>query len=64
MTKDNILVSIDATVYYRIVIPRRSVFYINDLHQAVTQLTLATIKSIAGAHILQDLLEKRAEVTQ
>ncbi|CAD8204138.1 unnamed protein product [Paramecium pentaurelia] len=64
MTKDNILVSIDATVYYRIVIPRRSIFYINDLHQAVTQLTLATIKSIAGSHTLQDLLEKRAEVQQ
>lgn len=62
MTKDNILVSIDATVYYRIVVPRKSVFYIDNLHLAVTSLTLATIKSIAGSHTLQDLLEERAVI--
>ena len=45
MTKDNILVSVDATVYYRIVVPRKAQYYIDNVHQSVSHLTLATIKS-------------------
>jgi len=32
MTKDNILVSIDATCYYRVVAPRKSLYNVNNIH--------------------------------
>jgi regulator of protease activity HflC (stomatin/prohibitin superfamily) len=52
MTKDNILVSIDATVYYRVVVPRKSVYYVDSAHSSVAHLTLATIKSMELINII------------
>jgi len=38
------MVSIDATVYYRIITPRKAVYYVGSVNQAMTNLSLATIK--------------------
>jgi regulator of protease activity HflC (stomatin/prohibitin superfamily) len=35
MTKDNIMASIDATVYFRIIVPRKAFYFVNDIHVAV-----------------------------
>lgn len=63
ITKDNIEVNIDAAVYYNIREPRIAFYSVADLPKAVSELTYATLRSVCGHYVLQDLLEKREEVT-
>ena len=63
LTKDNIEVDIDAAVYYHIKIPRKTFYAVENIDRSVRELTFATLRSICGQYILQDLLEKRDEVT-
>ncbi|CAK73825.1 unnamed protein product (macronuclear) [Paramecium tetraurelia] len=62
ITKDNILLQVDASVYYRVLEPKKAIFYIYDMQMAVSQITLASIKCVIGAYTLQDVLEKRTEI--
>ncbi|CAD8148782.1 unnamed protein product [Paramecium octaurelia] len=62
ITKDNILILVDASVYYRVLEPKKAIFYIYDIQMAISQITLAAIKSVIGAYTLQDVLEKRTEI--
>ena len=63
ITKDNIEVSIDAAVYYHVREPRIAFYSVDNLTRSVTELTYATLRSVCGHYVLQDLLEKRDEVT-
>lgn len=63
LTKDNITILIDASVYYRIINPRRAVYKIANLPLAVSQLTFSTLRCVCGIHTLQEILEKRKELT-
>ncbi|KRX09906.1 hypothetical protein PPERSA_05298 [Pseudocohnilembus persalinus] len=62
LTKDNVSINVDASVYYRIINPRYAIYRINDFQTAVTELTYSLLKNTCGQFILQDLLEKRAEI--
>ncbi|CAK91706.1 unnamed protein product (macronuclear) [Paramecium tetraurelia] len=62
MTKDNVTISIDASVYYRIKTSRFAVYRVENYDQAVRQITYAVLKNTVGSFVLQDLLEKRQEV--
>ncbi|EGR26930.1 spfh domain band 7 family protein [Ichthyophthirius multifiliis] len=62
LTKDNVIVAIDAAVYYRIVEPRLSTFRVENIVLAISQLTYSILKNTCGKFILQDLFEKRAEI--
>lgn len=59
LTRDNIEVDIDAAVYYNIKVPRRTFYCVTDIHKSVQELTFATLRSICGHYVLQELLEKR-----
>lgn len=63
LTRDNITILIDASVYYRIINPRRAVYKISNLPLAVSQLTFSTLRTVCGIHTLQEILEKRKEIT-
>ncbi len=63
LTKDNITILIDASVYYRIVNPRKATYRISNLSMAVSQLTFSTLRCVCGIHTLQEILEKRKEIT-
>lgn len=63
ITKDNIEVNIDAAVYYHIREPRTAFYSVENLPRSVSELTYATLRSVCGHYVLQDLLEKREEVT-
>lgn len=62
MTKDNVTISIDASVYYHIVNSRYSIYRVQRVEEAVAQVTYAILKNIVGSFILQELLEKRKEI--
>ena len=59
LTKDNIEVTIDAAVYYHVKIARKTFYAVDNIERSVRELIFATLRSICGQYILQDLLEKR-----
>jgi regulator of protease activity HflC (stomatin/prohibitin superfamily) len=63
LTRDNITIMIDASVYYRIINPRKATYRISNLGMAVSQLTFSTLRCVCGIHTLQEILEKRKEIT-
>ena len=63
LTRDNIEVKIDAVVYYNVKIPRKTYYSVANIQISVQELTFATLRAICGHYVLQDLLEKRDEVT-
>lgn len=63
LTKDNISITLDASVYYKIVDSKRAQYRVKNVQEAVQYLTFSTLRNTCGQHVLQDLLEKRLEVT-
>ena len=63
LTKDNVEVTIDGAVWYHVKIPRKTYYAVNDIERSVRELTFSTLRSITGQYVMQDLLEKRDEVT-
>ena len=52
MTRDNISVSIDASVYWRIVNPWKSKFAVENLSDSVKSLAYQGVRNTCGAHSL------------
>ena len=63
LTKDNISITIDASVYFRIIDSKKATYRVKNIRDAVQFLTFSSLRNTCGQHILQDLLEKRLEVT-
>lgn len=63
MTKDNVTIQIDASVYYIVRKPQFSQYRIENVTEAVSQVTYAVLKNAVGSFTLQELLEKRQEVS-
>ena len=49
-------------MYYRIVDPKIAYYTIANITLSVSEVTYATLRTICGAHTLQDLLEKRQQI--
>lgn len=62
LTRDNVMILVDAVVYYKIEEPRKVKFFVVSLDQAVTQLAFATMRCVAGRFTFQEILEKRQEI--
>ncbi|KRX07816.1 hypothetical protein PPERSA_07566 [Pseudocohnilembus persalinus] len=62
ITKDNMLIQVDAQLFYRIVEPRYAKYYCDNVLQLVVQLAYTTVRTIIGQFILQDLFEKKQEI--
>ena len=63
LTKDNITVNIDTCVYYRLVDAKVAYYTVESIMQCVAEVTYATLRTICGENTLQDLLEKRQEIS-
>lgn len=48
LTKDNVSISVDAAVYYRIVNARYAFYRINNVVKAISQLTHSLLKNTCG----------------
>jgi erythrocyte band 7 integral membrane protein len=62
ISKDNVMISIDASVYYRITNPRYRYYRVQNYKSAIAEVTYAVLKNICGQFKLQELLEKRQEI--
>ncbi|MEM1525546.1 MAG: SPFH domain-containing protein [Ignisphaera sp.] len=64
ITKDNVTVTVDAVVYYRIVDPEKAVLKVKDPHYSIALLTQTSIRDVIGQVDLDMLLTQRETVAK
>jgi regulator of protease activity HflC (stomatin/prohibitin superfamily) len=62
ITKDNVSIDIAAVAYYKVSDPGRSVVAIENVKQAVNQISQTTVRNVVGQFILDELLSKTADI--
>jgi regulator of protease activity HflC (stomatin/prohibitin superfamily) len=64
ITRDNVSVTVNAVVYYRVIDPRRAIVEVENYTYATSQLAQTTLRSILGQANLDDLLSERERLNQ
>jgi regulator of protease activity HflC (stomatin/prohibitin superfamily) len=64
ITRDNVSVSVNAVLYYRVVDPMRAILEVEKYHYATSQLAQTTLRSVVGQALLDELLSERDTVNQ
>jgi regulator of protease activity HflC (stomatin/prohibitin superfamily) len=59
ITRDNVTVTVDAVVYYRVVDARKAVLNVQDYHEAIAQVAQTSLRSVIGKSDLDELLSNR-----
>jgi regulator of protease activity HflC (stomatin/prohibitin superfamily) len=59
ISKDNVTVSVNAVLYYRVVDPERAIIRVENYGGATTQLAQTTLRSVLGKHDLDEMLSER-----
>jgi regulator of protease activity HflC (stomatin/prohibitin superfamily) len=62
MTRDNVPVTVDAVMYFRVVNPEDAIVKVEDFSTATFLLAQTTLRSILGQHELDELLSQRERV--
>ncbi len=62
ITKDNVSVTVNAVVYFRVVDPAKAVVEIEDYYFATSQLAQTTLRSVIGQSELDELLAHRERI--
>lgn len=64
MTRDNVPVTVDAVVYFRVVDPENAIVKVENFGKATFLLAQTTLRSILGQHELDELLSQRDRINQ
>jgi regulator of protease activity HflC (stomatin/prohibitin superfamily) len=64
ITKDNAAVVADGVVFYRVDDTARAAYQVQNLEQAIVNLTTTNLRSVIGSMDLDDTLSKRAEINE
>lgn len=62
ITRDNVSVSVNAVVYFRVIDPMRAVLQVEDYLFATSQLSQTTLRSVLGQAELDELLAERERI--
>jgi regulator of protease activity HflC (stomatin/prohibitin superfamily) len=62
ITKDNVSIDIAAVAYYHVVDPMKSVIAIENVHNAVNQISQTTVRNVVGQFMLDQLLSQTADI--
>src|ERR1700731_4456409 len=62
MTRDNVPVTVDAVVYFRVVDPQAAVVKVVNFLQATSLMSQTTLRSVLGQAPLDDLLSQRESI--
>jgi len=63
ITKDNITAAVDTAINYKVVNPRYTMFRLNNLQESVTNITYSAIRTVCGVYTLNEMQEKKGEIT-
>ena len=64
MTRDNVSVTVDAVVYFRVVNPENAIVKVENFKKATFLLAQTTLRSVLGQHELDELLSQRDRINQ
>ena len=64
MTRDNVPVTVDAVVYFRVVKPEDAVVKVEHFSKATFLLAQTTLRSVIGQHELDELLSQRDRINE
>jgi regulator of protease activity HflC (stomatin/prohibitin superfamily) len=64
MTRDNVPVTVDAVVYFRVVDPQAAVVKVENFLKATSLMSQTTLRSVLGQAPLDDLLSQRETINQ
>jgi regulator of protease activity HflC (stomatin/prohibitin superfamily) len=64
ITADNLVVSIDTVLYFRVVDPVRATYEIANFLQAIEQLTVTTLRNVVGSMDMERALTSRDEINR
>ncbi|MEX2142262.1 MAG: slipin family protein [Pirellulales bacterium] len=64
ITRDNVSVSVNAVVYFRVVDPLRAVLQVEDYLFATSQLSQTTLRSVLGQAEMDELLAERERINR
>ena len=62
ITKDNVTISIDTVVFYRITDPQKAIYAINDLRRSIQYMAQTTVRNIVGKMELEEILSSRETI--
>ena len=62
ITKDNVSIDIAAVAYYHIVDPKKSVVAIENVYDAVNQISQTTVRNVVGRFSLDQLLSQTGDI--
>ena len=64
IAKDNVTVSVDAIVYFKVIDSAKAILETTDYVYATSQFAQAALRDVTGNFELEDLLSKRDEISQ
>ncbi len=64
ITRDNVSVSVNAVVYFRVLDPNRAVVQVEDYLYATSQLAQTTLRAVCGQAELDELLSEREKINE
>src|ERR1041385_801518 len=64
ITKDNVSIDIAAVAYYRIVDPEKAVIEIENVYNAINQISQTTVRNVVGRFSLDQLLSDTASINE
>jgi regulator of protease activity HflC (stomatin/prohibitin superfamily) len=62
ITEDNVVVTIDAIIYYQVIDPKRALYEIEDFELAIVKLAQTTLRNIVGEMTLDVCLTSREKI--
>lgn len=62
ITKDNVVMDIDAVLFYEITEPHNAIYEVNDLPYAIEMLVMTTLRSVIGEMDLDETLSRREAI--
>lgn len=62
ITKDNVSISVNAVVYFRVVDPSKAIIQVEDFFYATAQMAQTSLRSVLGEAELDDLLSEREQL--
>ncbi len=62
ISRDNVSVTVNAVVYYRVIDPEKAIIQVENYSQATSELAQTTLRSVVGQHELDQMLAEREKL--